>query len=52
MNLTEIKPNDLLRDGMVHCTMLGVFFFILQAVLADLTTLQVIPLIQLSLFSK
>lgn len=25
MNLTEIKPNDLLRDGMVHCTML--FFF-------------------------
>lgn len=26
MNLTEIKPNDLLRDGMVHCTML-VFFF-------------------------
>lgn len=51
MNLTEIKPNDLLRDGMVHCTML-VFFLILQAVLADLTTLQVIPLIQLSLFSK
>lgn len=30
----------------------AVFFFILQAVLADLTTLQVIPLIQLSLFSK
>lgn len=27
-------------------------FFFLQAVLADLTTLQVIPLIQLSLFSK
>ena len=26
--------------------------FVFQAVLADLTTLQVIPLIQLSLFSK
>lgn len=27
MNLTEIKPNDLLRDGMVHCTMLFFFHF-------------------------
>lgn len=29
-----------------------IIFVFLQAVLADLTTLQVIPLIQLSLFSK